>query len=463
MGSRQQGYKTLRELAGTNLISPADDYATERSALKFGCIDCGNQYTTTAYQYKKSVDGKRCIHCKRKLAVNSPSHKDEFIRRCEAIHGLYYTYSKIADTFSATNKITVTCPKHGDFEITADQHSRGSGCTHCKIDKVTQANRSNVTDFIVKANAVHNHKYDYRDVVYVNAITQVTIKCAKHGEFLQTPDVHLRGSGCKLCTPSSRPILDILQTLDVMGISYATEKMLDGCVGYTGRLLRFDIYIPDRNMCIEYDGPHHYGPVKYGNMTMLDAQTAFDVQQYNDGIKDAYCEDRDIRLIRIPHTMLHPAAFVRQYLTQDIQAERYMYKWDELNSDVARLAHYIKSFGYNKFAVYGIARGGVMFSIPLSYHFDGVCEYGVVTFQRYDGNSKNVSIDIQHKTPGIPIFVIDDLISSGITMGRVCKSLQHKFKSSTIHPVVIFGEENDTGVHFIHPHPKQWIVFPYEL
>jgi orotate phosphoribosyltransferase-like protein len=55
----------------------------------------------------------------------------------------------------------------------------------------------------------------------------------------------------------------------------------------------------------------------------------------------------------------------------------------------------------------------------------------------------------------------DDLISSGITMDKVVRKLQLKFKKAKIHPVV-FDDENSDGVAFIRPHPKQWIVFPYE-
>ena len=54
-------------------------------------------------------------------------------------------------------------------------------------------------EFIQKAKAVHGDKYDYSHVVYVNSRTKVCIICPKHGEFLQTPDSHLRGHGCSKC------------------------------------------------------------------------------------------------------------------------------------------------------------------------------------------------------------------------------------------------------------------------
>jgi hypothetical protein len=39
-------------------------------------------------------------------------------------------------------------------------------------------------------------KYDYSKVKYVNIYSKVIIICPIHGEFKQTPDIHLRGGGC---------------------------------------------------------------------------------------------------------------------------------------------------------------------------------------------------------------------------------------------------------------------------
>ena len=48
-------------------------------------------------------------------------------------------------------------------------------------------------------NKIHNFKYDYSKVVYTGIFNPVIIKCPLHGEFEQTPTVHLRGCGCPSC------------------------------------------------------------------------------------------------------------------------------------------------------------------------------------------------------------------------------------------------------------------------
>lgn len=59
--------------------------------------------------------------------------------------------------------------------------------------------RKTTEEFIMKARLVHDDKYNYSKVVYVNNYTKVCIICPIHGEFWQIPAEHLRGKGCPKC------------------------------------------------------------------------------------------------------------------------------------------------------------------------------------------------------------------------------------------------------------------------
>ena len=59
-------------------------------------------------------------------------------------------------------------------------------------------------EFVAKANAVHNNRYDYSKTVYTNGTTKISIICSAHGEFLQRPYIHLQGQGCPECAKSQR-------------------------------------------------------------------------------------------------------------------------------------------------------------------------------------------------------------------------------------------------------------------
>ena len=61
------------------------------------------------------------------------------------------------------------------------------------------SHKKTTKEFITESKTIHNDKYDYSKVEYVNAKTKVCIICPEHGEFWQTPSNHLKGQGCPKC------------------------------------------------------------------------------------------------------------------------------------------------------------------------------------------------------------------------------------------------------------------------
>lgn len=66
---------------------------------------------------------------------------------------------------------------------------------------------------------VHRDKYDYSKVVYVNNRTKSIIICPKHGDFLQTPNDHLREKGCPRCGYEKISILKSSNLTEFMAAS----------------------------------------------------------------------------------------------------------------------------------------------------------------------------------------------------------------------------------------------------
>ena len=61
--------------------------------------------------------------------------------------------------------------------------------------------KNKLYNFIEKARKVHGDKYDYSKVEYINNKTKVCIICPIHGEFWQTPSVHINNkSNCPKCS-----------------------------------------------------------------------------------------------------------------------------------------------------------------------------------------------------------------------------------------------------------------------
>lgn len=65
-------------------------------------------------------------------------------------------------------------------------------------------------------------------------------------------------------------------------------------------IYRFDFYLPDYNLFIEYDGIQHTEICRYFK-TDEENRKALEKIQYRDKIKNQYCIDNNINLLRIPY------------------------------------------------------------------------------------------------------------------------------------------------------------------
>ena len=90
----------------------------------------------------------------------------------------------------------------------------------------------------------------------------------------------------------------IAQILYENNISFKKEKTYENCVSINNIPLRFDFYLPDFNILIEYDGEQHFYYRKSGYFT----KDNFKNIQSRDEIKNAYCVNNSIKLIRVPYT-----------------------------------------------------------------------------------------------------------------------------------------------------------------
>lgn len=84
-------------------------------------------------------------------------------------------------------------------------------------------------------------------------------------------------------------------------INFKPEQTFEGCFVEKNRKcfkLKYDFYLPEKNILIEYDGIGHYKPVdRFGG------QKGFETQRMNDFIKDKFAKSQNMKLIRIPYTV----------------------------------------------------------------------------------------------------------------------------------------------------------------
>lgn len=221
--------------------------------------------------------------------VSAKNSKKDYIIDFIKIHGDKYDYSKVLYV-NARYKIIIICPIHGQFKQTPDNHLKGCGCPKCSTHKVhiSQIKTNYLEDFI----KIHKNEYDYSKVKYIGAHKKIEIICKIHGSFLQTPRSHTNGNGCPRCK-NSKGNNRIMNYLKNNKIKFIDEFKFDDCKNKFK--LPFDFYLPDYNMCIEFDGKQHYISNKYFG------EDSFQKLKINDEIKNNYCLSNNIRLIRIPY------------------------------------------------------------------------------------------------------------------------------------------------------------------
>ena len=194
----------------------------------------------------------------------------------------------------AHTKIWVRCSEgHPDYQVSVNDLLNGeTGCKQCVIEsrKLTRYEFFNrIPQIFLNENGKPLHKFNFRN--YNGYNSSIWIFDPDYGWFKKTVAMYLQGYGhpnsldCK-----SKGELAIQEFLLTNQIKFIREYhfLLD-------RQLRFDFFLADQNVAIEFDGPQHDEYIPWFHETIED----FYKQLQNDRKKDQWCIDNSIQLIRI--------------------------------------------------------------------------------------------------------------------------------------------------------------------
>lgn len=220
-----------------------------------------------------------------------------FIDRSNIIHKNKYSYNKVIYEKNY-QKVIITCPFHGDFTQEPSNHVRGQGCDICLNQSLTYSQ----DEVLSKFKEVHRTVYDYSKVNYINWKSKLTIICKKHGEFFQAAGKHINGQGCPKCKMSHGE-RKIEHFLSKNNIQFINQKTFNDCVGIGNNKLKYDFYLTEHNILIEYDGEQHFKP-RFDLGCTEDAIKRFNRLKELDKIKTRYAKKNNIFLIRISYKKL---------------------------------------------------------------------------------------------------------------------------------------------------------------
>lgn len=211
---------------------------------------------------------------------------EEFIEESKKIWGDRFEYNG-TEYFGSLKKVKLFDNKRGVFiEQLASLHLQGFESK--SLDK---------SEFIERSKLVSDFFYSYEDCSYKNITTKVRLRCSKHGKFEVNPFLHLNnGLCCKNCDENNFN-KKMIKFLNKHGFNFERQKKFSDCKNVFE--LPFDFYIPSKRTLIEFDGEQHFRPVEH-----FGGLKSYEQLKINDKIKNDYCEDNYINLIRIRYDQI---------------------------------------------------------------------------------------------------------------------------------------------------------------
>jgi len=271
-------------------------YNNNKTRIHIYCKKCKKYFLQIPNNHLR---GQGCSKCSGKKKPTTKEYIEKILTKYPENKNKY-NYDKVVYINSSTKILIWCCKCKKYFKQSASAHLDGRGCWDCGGSKplktITFVNK------VLNKYPENKIKYNYDNVIYTNTENKILIGCNKHKKyFFQTPHNHLRGQGCPICK-ESKGEKQISKCLDENDIIYETQKRFKYCK--YKNTLSFDFYLPEYNICIEYQGEQHYKPVKkIGRkwFTLEESVKNYEKNKYKDKLKRKFCINNNITLIEIPY------------------------------------------------------------------------------------------------------------------------------------------------------------------
>lgn len=320
--------KYMEENTKAKLLS--DKYEGQNSQLKFKC-ECGNEFERTWRVFYRGSHS--CKECAWKEVNRDRTYTIEYIKKFAEENS---TSKLLSEHYSnCKTKLKFLCECGNEFETTFDafKNAGKKKCNMCSmpdgvvgIDGIMRPSISNLKtnyEFILELKEKRGEEFTPLEE-YISAKTLIRVKHNKCGYIWRVSPDHLlnRKDNCPSCTylgNNSKGNKEVEHYLIANNISYEKEKKFIGLKGSKKQNnLRFDFYIPNMNICIEYDGEQHFKPIE-----LFGGEKQFKIQVENDNIKNTFCKENNIKLIRIPYYELNniPNFLNKAIMSQAIESK----------------------------------------------------------------------------------------------------------------------------------------------
>lgn len=269
------------------------DFMGAKNAKDEFLVRCHKHNITYKRNWNIIKNGQFCNECGLERYKSNRKHD---INELKSIAKEKYDITIISESYiNNLEPLAYICHKHKDNGI---QYRSWGGiitcrhpCVYCASESIAKLNSKSHDEFI-------SGLTDECKVIVIGKYTRshgkILVKCKQCGdEFYMRPD-HIRdGVGCSKCIQSKGELM-IESVLNNGKVAFINQYRFNDCI--LKKPLPFDFYLPELNVCIEYDGIQHFEPV-----SVFGGEEEFGRVRVRDKIKDEYCNKNGIKLIRIPY------------------------------------------------------------------------------------------------------------------------------------------------------------------
>lgn len=284
-------------------------YKNSKTKMEFIHLTCGNHFKM---KFNAFQQGQRCPICasKHRSKLRTMTN-DEFVKRIESTWGNEYTL--LSEYVNSDTPIKVKHNKCGNIYMTRPaDFIRGHGCLECsyveRAPKIGVNQRTPLSEVKKSIKDILGDQYVVltKDSDYKGNRQHISIKHLTCGHVYKArySDIQRGHTGCPYCAKLGGSSNGESKILNILQKVYHLNSEDDFYYGYIipdlkyKNNLHFDFWLPKQRIAIEYDGRQHYIPINY-----FGGFEAFQQQQERDRLKDQYCKDNHITLIRIPYTI----------------------------------------------------------------------------------------------------------------------------------------------------------------
>ncbi len=284
-----------------NNIKPRDVFKSTGSSFWFKCIDCSHSFNAILNDIssgrwcpfcakKRLCDEEHCPHCLEQSFASHPQSKYWHPNKNELTPRHIFKNSN--------NKFFFKCDicKH-DFDARIKNISyHDTWCPYCTVTKMCNDtscihchNKSFASSPFAKYWHMTKNTCTPRDV-FLNCNDKFWFTCRNNHEFNTSLNkISSLGRWCPLCVNKTEALLLTYLQQQYPDVEY--QKSFDWCKSASGRLCKFDFYLPRQNIIIELDGRQHFQQVSNWDSP--------EIIQANDQFKMDECKKHNIRVIRL--------------------------------------------------------------------------------------------------------------------------------------------------------------------